>query len=78
MIPATHTRVVEIATNGMRILFTCRKINNSTLIETINEIGKKIRMNYAFPAEIASNKELFSNTLTTLDSNSITFDGTTP
>lgn len=45
---------------------------------TSNEIGKKLRMNYAFPAEIASNKELFSNTLTTFDSNSITFDGTTP
>ena len=45
---------------------------------TSNEIGKKIRMNYAFPCEIASNKELFSNTLTTFDSNSITFDGTTP
>ena len=45
---------------------------------TSNEIGKRIRMNYAFPAEIASNKELFSNTLTTFDSNSITFDGTTP
>ena len=45
---------------------------------TSNEIGKKIRMNYAFPAEVASNKELFSNTLTTFDSNSITFDGTTP
>ena len=45
---------------------------------TSNEIGKKLRMNYAFPAEVASNKELFSNTLTTFDSNSITFDGTTP
>ena len=45
---------------------------------TSNEIGKKLRMNYAFPAEVASNKQLFSNTLTTFDSNSITFDGTTP
>jgi hypothetical protein len=45
---------------------------------TSNDIGKKLRMNYAFPAEIASNKQLFSNTLTTFDSNSITFDGTTP
>ena len=48
------------------------------LPEFADFLFKKIKMNYAFPAEIASNRELFSNTLTTLDSNTITFDGTTP
>ena len=45
---------------------------------TSNEIGKKLRMNYAFPAEVASNKELFSNTLTKFDNTNLTFDDSTP
>ena len=45
---------------------------------TSNEIGKKIRMNYAFPASIGFNQDLFSNTLTKFDSDGLTFDDTTP
>ena len=45
---------------------------------TSNEIGKRLRMNYAFPTETGFNQDLFSNTLTKFDSNSITFDDTTP
>ena len=44
---------------------------------TSSEIGRRIKMNYAFPAEIASNKDLFSNTLTRFDLTSTTFDDTT-
>ena len=45
---------------------------------TSNEVGKRLRMKYAFPCEVASNKDLFSNTLTKFDLTSITFDDTTP
>jgi len=44
---------------------------------TSNEIGKKIKMNYAFPCEIGTNADLFSNTLTRFDSNTTKFDKTT-
>ena len=67
--------------NNLRIEGTKTDLDGQVVpifLFTSNEIGKKIKMNYAFPAEIASNRELFSNTLTTLDSNTITFDGTTP
>ena len=30
---------------------------------TSNEVGKRLRMKYAFPCEVASNKDLFSNTI---------------
>ncbi len=45
---------------------------------TSNEIGKKIRMNYAFPTTIGFNQDLFSNTLTKFDNDGLTFDDTTP
>jgi len=45
---------------------------------TSNEIGKKIRMNYAFPTSIGFNQDLFSNTLTKFDSDTLTFDDSTP
>ena len=35
-------------------------------------------MNYAFPTETGFNANLFSNTLTRFDSNTITFDDTNP
>ena len=34
-------------------------------------------MNYAFPCEIGTNADLFSNTLTRFDSNTTKFDKTT-
>ena len=35
-------------------------------------------MNYTFPAEIGTNADLFSNTLTRFDTDTTTFDKTTP
>ena len=45
---------------------------------TSNNIGGRIKMKYAFPCEVGSNADLFSNTLTKFDSGSLTFDDTTP
>jgi hypothetical protein len=45
---------------------------------TSNEIGKKLKTNYAIPTETAFNTDLFSNTLTKFDSDVLTFDDTTP
>ena len=45
---------------------------------TSNNIGKTIKMNYAFPTEIGTNADLFSNTLTKFDVDTTTFDKTTP
>ena len=45
---------------------------------TSNDIGGRIKMNYAFPCEIGSNADLFSNTLTKFDNATTTFDKTTP
>ena len=45
---------------------------------TSNDIGGKIKMNYAFPCEIGTNADLFSNTLTKFDTSTTTFDKTTP
>ena len=35
-------------------------------------------MNYAFPTEVGTNADLFSNTLTKFDNTNLTFDDTTP
>jgi len=45
---------------------------------TSNEIGKTLKMNYAFPTESGFNADLFSNTLTKFDNTNLTFDDTTP
>ena len=45
---------------------------------TSSDIGGKIRMKYAFPCEIGTNRDLFSNTITKFDSDLKTFDDTTP
>jgi hypothetical protein len=45
---------------------------------TSNEIGKTLKMNYAFPTETGTSSDLFSNTLTKFDSDLLTFDDTTP
>jgi hypothetical protein len=45
---------------------------------TSNEIGQKIKMNYAFPTSIGFSQDLFSNTLTKFDSDTLTFDDSTP
>jgi len=45
---------------------------------TSNDVGKTLKMNYAFPCEIGTNADLFSNTLTKFDNTNLTFDDTTP
>jgi len=45
---------------------------------TSNEIGKTLRMNYAFPTQTSFNANLFSNTLTRFDNTNISFDDTNP
>ena len=45
---------------------------------TSNEIGKTLKMNYAFPTTIGFSQDLFSNTLTKFDSDTLTFDDSTP
>jgi len=45
---------------------------------TSSDLFGKIKMNYAFPCEIGTNADLFSNTLTRFDTNTTTFDKTTP
>ena len=67
--------------NNLRIEGTKTALDGSIVpifLLTSNEVGKRLRMKYAFPCEVASNKDLFSNTLTKFDLTSITFDDTTP
>ena len=45
---------------------------------TSSDVFGKIKMNYAFPCQIGTNADLFSNTLTRFDSNTTKFDKTTP
>ena len=66
--------------NDLRIEGTKTALDGSIVpifLLTSNEVGKRLKMKYAFPCEIVSNKELFSNTLTNFDNTNITFDDTT-
>ena len=45
---------------------------------TSNNIGQKLKTNYAFPTETGFNQNLFSNTLVRFDNDNITFDDTNP
>jgi hypothetical protein len=42
------------------------------------EQAKQIKLNYAFPSQLAVSAHLFSNTLTKFDLDNVTFDDTTP
>ena len=67
--------------NALRVTGTKTALDGQQVpifLFTSNEIGKKIRMNYAFPTTIGFNQDLFSNTLTKFDSDGLTFDDTTP
>ena len=48
------------------------------LTDPNNPTGQNMRMNFAFPSEVAFNADLFSNTLVKFDNTSKTFDDTTP
>ena len=67
--------------NDLRITGTKTALDGQTapiFLLTSSEIGRRIKMNYAFPTETVSNADLFSNTLTKFDSGTLTFDDTTP
>ena len=50
----------------------------SIFLFTSSEIGKTLKMNYAFPTETAFNRDVFDNTVTRFDRTITTFDDTTP
>jgi len=67
--------------NNLRIQGTKTALDGQQVpifLLTSNDIGGRIKMNYAFPCEIGQNADLFSNTLTKFDNNTTTFDKTTP
>ena len=43
-----------------------------------DEQAKKIKLNYAFPSQLAVSADLFSNTLTKFDNTNLSFDDSTP
>ena len=47
------------------------------LSDPLNETGRNLKMNFAFPSEVAFNADLFSNTLVKFDNTGKTFDDTT-
>ena len=72
----TFQRLNEIAVTGTRTaldgdspIFLLTDPNNDT--------GNNMKMNFAFPSELAFNADLFSNTLVKFDNTSKTFDDTT-
>ena len=42
------------------------------------EVGKSLKLNYAFPSQFAVSADLFSNTLTKFDNTNLSFDDSTP
>ena len=67
--------------NDLRITGTKTALDGQVapiFLLTSTEIGRRIKMNYAFPTETAFNANLFSNTLVRFDSNAIKFDDTNP
>ena len=47
------------------------------LTDPNNKVGNNLKMNFAFPSELAFNADLWSNTLVNFDNNTKTFDDTT-
>ena len=69
------------ALNALRITGTKTALDGQQVpifLLTSNEIGKRLKMNYAFPTETGFNRNAFSNTLVRFDNNAITFDDSTP
>ena len=78
--PGSHASTFQTL-NALRIQGTKTALDGQQVpifLFTSSEIGRRIKMNYAFPCEVASNKDLFSNTLTRFDLTGTTFDDTTP
>ena len=67
--------------NALRITGTKTALDGQQVpifLFTSSEIGKRLKMNYAFPTETAFNANLFSNTLVNFDNTNISFDDTNP
>ena len=67
--------------NALRITGTKTALDGQQVpifLLTSSEIGKQLKMNYAFPTETGFNANLFSNTLVRFDNSNITFDDTNP
>ena len=67
--------------NALRIFGTKTALDGQTppiFLLTSSEVGRKIKMNYAFPSQLAVSAHLFSNTLTRFDIDTVSFDDTTP
>ena len=67
--------------NNIKIQGTKTALDGQTapiFLLTSSSVGGTIKMNYAFPCEIGTNADLFSNTITKFDSDLKTFDDTTP
>ena len=67
--------------NALRVTGTKTALDGQPVpifLLTSNEIGKTLKMNYAFPTETGFNANLFSNTLVRFDNSNITFDDTNP
>ena len=47
------------------------------LTDPNNQVGNNLKMNFAFPTDLAFNADLFSNTLVKFDNATKTFDDTT-
>jgi len=67
--------------NALRITGTKTALDGQQVpifLLTSSEIGRQLKMNYAFPTETAFNANLFSNTLIRFDNSNISFDDTNP
>jgi len=73
---STFENLSNIKITGTKTALDGRQV--PIFLFTSSEVGKRFRTNYAFPTEIGTNADLFSNTLTKFDSDAITFDDTTP
>jgi hypothetical protein len=64
--------------NELKIFGTRTSLDgtNPIFLLTSSEIGRLMKMNFAFPSELAFNADLFSNTLIKFDNTNKTFDDT--
>ncbi len=65
--------------NELKIFGTRSSLDgtNPIFLLTSNEIGRQMKMNFAFPSQSAFNADLFSNTLIKFDNTNKSFDDTT-
>ena len=71
----TFERLNELRITGTRTGFDGQAI---PLFMFNTDIGKAVKINYAFPSQFAVSADLFSNTLTKFDNTNLSFDDSTP